>query len=264
MYHSQQLLDSYCLYVAKTLLYVTRSGKTSLIHTSTEIHFLSVRESYTHDHALPRKIRYLISQMAFYRCCWTMRMHFSALRGINRTAWGTRLLLSAVLALPMNCTSSGSILKAQQCCLKLNGCLNPNPKTTFALWVTALTKWSSWSSTKDFIFAQDSSRLLFSLLTCISITLFMHSGQVLWYCFGELPKPPFHVLLLSLISCFFVLHINMEAIEEMSRSLLFQVFLRTLTYHWNLPQIHHLLNPQQMLCRFGTQSVFINDTWINA
>ena len=40
----------------------------------------------------------LLSQTAFYQCYKTTRMHFSALKGINRTAWGTKLLLSAVLA----------------------------------------------------------------------------------------------------------------------------------------------------------------------
>ena len=38
-------------------------------------------------------------------------MHFLTLRGANRTAWGTRLLLTAVLAHPVDCTSSGPILK---------------------------------------------------------------------------------------------------------------------------------------------------------
>ena len=67
----------------------------------------------------------LLSQTTFYRCCETKRMHFSALRGINKTAWGNRLLLTAVLAHPVDCTSSGPILKAQHCCLSLNGCFSP-------------------------------------------------------------------------------------------------------------------------------------------
>ena len=41
-----------------TCVYVTRSGKTGLIRTSTDIHFLPVRESCTH--ALPRNTKYLI------------------------------------------------------------------------------------------------------------------------------------------------------------------------------------------------------------
>ena len=67
----------------------------------------------------------LLSQTTFYRCCQTTRMHFSALWGINRTAWGTKLLLTAVLAHPVDCTSSGPILKAQHCCLSPNGCFSP-------------------------------------------------------------------------------------------------------------------------------------------
>ena len=67
----------------------------------------------------------LLSQTAFNQCCKTTRMHFSALRGINRTAWGTKLLLTAVLAPHLDCTSSGPIVKAQHCCLSLNGCFSP-------------------------------------------------------------------------------------------------------------------------------------------
>ena len=49
-------------------------------------------------------------------------MHFLALTGINEIAWGTKLLLTAVLAHP---TSSGPKLKTQNCCLSLNGCFSP-------------------------------------------------------------------------------------------------------------------------------------------
>ena len=47
--------------------FVTESGKTGLIHTSTEIQFLSISERYTH--ALPRNIKYLAidGQVCFYR-----------------------------------------------------------------------------------------------------------------------------------------------------------------------------------------------------
>ena len=47
--------------------YVTGSGKTGLIHTSTEIQFLSTSERYTH--ALPRNTKYLAidGQVCFYR-----------------------------------------------------------------------------------------------------------------------------------------------------------------------------------------------------
>ena len=55
----------YCIYGG------TRSGKTGLIHASTEIHFLSVRESCTH--ALPRNTKYLTidGQVCFYRQLFT-------------------------------------------------------------------------------------------------------------------------------------------------------------------------------------------------
>ena len=48
-------------------IYVTGSGKTGLIATITDIHFLPVRESCTH--ALPRNTQYLIidGQVCFYR-----------------------------------------------------------------------------------------------------------------------------------------------------------------------------------------------------
>ena len=112
---------------------MTGPGKTGLICTSTRFHYLSVRKSYTH--ALPKNTKNLtmhrwpglLSQMVFtdgfYRCCKTTRMHFFALRGINRTAWGTNLLLTAVLAHPVDCISSSPILKAQHCCLSPNSCL---------------------------------------------------------------------------------------------------------------------------------------------
>ena len=48
-----------------------------------------------------------------------------ALEGINRTAWGTRLLLTAVLASLVDSTSLCPILRAQHYCLGPNGCFNP-------------------------------------------------------------------------------------------------------------------------------------------
>ena len=61
----------FCISVISMLLYVTRSRKTSIIHTSTEIHFLSVHESCTH--ALPRNTKYLTidGQVYFYRLLFT-------------------------------------------------------------------------------------------------------------------------------------------------------------------------------------------------
>ena len=43
--------------------------------------------------------------------------------GINRTAWDTKLFLTAVQASPVDCIGLCHILKAQHCFLSLNGCL---------------------------------------------------------------------------------------------------------------------------------------------
>ena len=43
---------------------------------------------------------------------------------INRTAWGTKLLLTAIWASLVDCTSSRHLLKAQLCSLSPNGCFN--------------------------------------------------------------------------------------------------------------------------------------------
>ena len=66
----------------------------------------------------------LLLQTAFYRCCETTRVHFMVLGGINRTAWGTRLLLMPVLASFVDCISLCHTLKAQHCSSSLNGCFN--------------------------------------------------------------------------------------------------------------------------------------------
>ena len=52
-------------------------------------------------------------------------MHFLALRGINRTALGTKLLLTVVFSSLVDYISSFQILKAQHCSLSLNDCFTP-------------------------------------------------------------------------------------------------------------------------------------------
>ena len=61
-----------------------------------KLHSCTTQKHQIFDH----KWQGLHSQMAFYQCCLTTKMHFVALRGINRTAWSTKLLLIAVLAHP--------------------------------------------------------------------------------------------------------------------------------------------------------------------
>ena len=90
--------------VAYTSIIVTGSGKTGLIHTSTEIQFLSISERYTH--ALPRNTKYLAidGQVCFYRrffrCCKTTKVHVMAVGHINRTAWGYQTAHHDSLGLP--------------------------------------------------------------------------------------------------------------------------------------------------------------------
>ena len=95
-------------------IYVPRSGKTT---TTIDIHFLP---------SLPRNTKYLITDgqvhTAFYQCCQATRVHFMTLGGINRSAWGTKLLLTPVLASLVDSTSLCHILKAQDCSLSSNGC----------------------------------------------------------------------------------------------------------------------------------------------
>ena len=74
--------------------YVTGSWKTGLIATITDIHFLPVLESCTHalpmqkHQALDHRWPGMLLRTAFYRCCQTTRVHFMALEGFNKTAWG--------------------------------------------------------------------------------------------------------------------------------------------------------------------------------
>ena len=105
--------------------------KTDHLRTRTEIHVLPVHDRHTH--ALSRNTKHwtidsqvcFYSRTAFYRCCKTTRVHFTALECINRTARGTRLLLSPVLASFVHCNSLCHRLKVQHCSLRLNGYFNP-------------------------------------------------------------------------------------------------------------------------------------------
>ena len=49
------------------------------------------------------------------------------LRGINRTAWGAKLILTADLAFPVSCASMGHLLMAQHCLLVFECLLQPTP-----------------------------------------------------------------------------------------------------------------------------------------
>ena len=104
-------------------VYVTIFGKINHLRASTEIHFWPVPESYVHSctiqkyQAVDNRLPGLLLQTAFYRCCVTTRVHFMVLRGINRTVWGTKLLLTTVLTSFVDCISLCHTLKAQHCSL---------------------------------------------------------------------------------------------------------------------------------------------------
>ena len=105
--------------------------KTDHLDTTTEIHLLPVRDRHTHalyiqkHQALDNRLPGLLLQTAFCRCCETTRVHFMVLGCVNRTAWGTKLLLTAVWASLVDCISSWHLLKAQHCPLSPNGCFTP-------------------------------------------------------------------------------------------------------------------------------------------
>ena len=117
-------------YVGHIIIYVTVFWKTDRIDTNTKIHFLLVDES--HAYALFRDTKHLRLDgwVCFYR--WLFfdvvkpRGCISwSLRGINKTAWGAKLILTADLAYPMSCASLGHLLMGQHCPSSLNACFNP-------------------------------------------------------------------------------------------------------------------------------------------
>ena len=101
--------------------------------TNIKIHFLPLDEC--HIHALSRDTKHLSldGQVCFYRwlfsntikprgcISWPVR----PLRGINKTAWGAKPILTADLAYPVSCASLGHLLMAQHCHLCLNACFSP-------------------------------------------------------------------------------------------------------------------------------------------
>ena len=104
---------------------VTGSGKTGLIHTSTEIQFLSTSERYTR--ALPRNTKHLAvdGQVCFYRRLFADAVKPRRCMSGSWGAWGTKLLLTAVWASLVDFTSSRHLLKAHHCSLSPNGCFTP-------------------------------------------------------------------------------------------------------------------------------------------
>ena len=114
-------------------LCVTVFWKTDRMVTNTEIHFMPVDECHTH--ALPRDTLHsrMVGQVCFYRrlFCDAVKPQGCIswpvwpLRGINKTAWGAKRILTAGLAYPVSCASLGHLLTAQHCHLCLSACFGP-------------------------------------------------------------------------------------------------------------------------------------------
>ena len=91
--------------------------------TNTEIHFMPVDECHTH--ALPRDTMHLriVGQVCFYGLLFCDAVKPQGciswpvwpLRGINKTAWGAKLILTAGLVHHSSCASLGHLLTAQHC-----------------------------------------------------------------------------------------------------------------------------------------------------
>ena len=113
-----------------TLINVTVFWKTDRMVTNTEIHFMPVDECHTH--ALPRDTMHLriVGQVCFYRrlFCDAVKPQGRIswpvwpLRGINKTAWGAKLILTAGLVHHSSCASLGHLLMAQHCHFCLGVC----------------------------------------------------------------------------------------------------------------------------------------------
>ena len=117
-------------------IFVTVFWKTDHVVTNTEIHFLPVDES--HIRALSRDTKHLSIDG---QVCFSRRLFFDdakpqgciswpvrPLRGINKTAWGAKLILTADLVYQVSCSWLGHQLMAQHCHLCLNVCFTaPHP-----------------------------------------------------------------------------------------------------------------------------------------
>ena len=114
-------------------LCVTVFWKTDRMVTNTEIHFMPVDECHTH--ALPRDTMHLgiVGRVCFYRrlFCDAVKPQGCIswpvwpLRGINKTAWGAKLILTADPVHHSSCANLGHLLMAQHCHFCLRVCFSP-------------------------------------------------------------------------------------------------------------------------------------------
>ena len=107
--------------------------KTDHVVTNTEIHFLHVDESHTHTLSRDTKHLSLDGQVCFCRRLFSddakpqgcISWPVWPLRGINKTAWGAKLILTADWVYQVSCARLSHPLMAQHCHFCLNVCFRP-------------------------------------------------------------------------------------------------------------------------------------------
>ena len=107
--------------------------KTDRMDANTEIHFLPVDKSHTHALFRDTKHLRLDGRVCFYRRLFSdavkprgcLSWSLWPLRGINKTAWAAKLILTAGLAYPVSCAGLGHLLMAKHSPLSLNVCFTP-------------------------------------------------------------------------------------------------------------------------------------------
>ena len=94
---------------------IGKSDSERVKDNNTEIHFLSVSKSHTYALTKDTKHLRLDGRVCLYR-----RLFSDTIK-----PWGAKLILTAELAFPVSCASTGHLLMAQHCPLCLNVCFNP-------------------------------------------------------------------------------------------------------------------------------------------
>ena len=113
---------------------MTEFAKTDLLGRNTKIHFLPVDKSHTHEPSRDTKHSRLDGQVCLFKLLFSdavkprgcISWPLWSLRGINKTVWGVKLILTAGLTFPVSCASLGHLLMAQHCHLCLSVCFGPS------------------------------------------------------------------------------------------------------------------------------------------
>ena len=99
--------------------------KTDQIVTTVEIQFIVLHCSYIHPLSRHTNYKAIDGQICFHRRSFadpvkprrSTRGSMGPLMGINKAAWGVKLLLTTVWACQVDCGSFCALLKTQHCCL---------------------------------------------------------------------------------------------------------------------------------------------------